>query len=71
MEVRIGLMVCDGHSARGLEGRPGKRQGDWTDFRRKSPSQVTSHDGDVKSPDLKGSYLQMPDAGEGYQETGI
>ena len=47
------------------------RKGDWTDFWRKSPSQVTSHDGDVSSPGLKGRYLKMPDAGESWQETGL
>ena len=46
-------------------------KGDWTDSWRKNPSKVTSHDGDVESPGLKGRDLQMPDAGEGYQKTGI
>ena len=32
---------------------------------------MTSHDGDVSSLDLKGRYLQMPDAGEGDQERGL
>ena len=32
---------------------------------------MTSHDGDVESPGFKGRDLQMPEAVEGDQETGI
>ena len=38
-----------------------------TDSWRKSPSQVTSHVGDVSSPGLKGRDLQRPEAVEGDQ----